>query len=263
MSAVQVDIKAANDSIQTVGQILDIFNNLDRFPWAVFKEKLSDIDKYPKDYSEESVILVGNIKANMRNIMDTYFEAMRRISEWCALAVQLLKTHVKLFTSRSALKAVDQLFQKVLSDGVAKMTTATAEIQKMSNNFGAAYGTLTVFFLKLEQNFDQDNAFSLQKLFRTDHKEMDRAKAIVDLKERLAYLQICQAAIDIIKIEQQLETQVDDLKELNVQSNRRTNFETIANDATLRDAVVNAIENLIAKCSEYVEKHDMPNAAAH
>lgn len=263
--------------MRTAHEIIDLYSSVDtRLPWTEFKRVLPEFDKYTNDYSGKVAGMVGSIKTNILNSIDAYYEASRHVSEWSSLSSPLLKAHAQLFSDYSASKSQTQnrLLQKILGDGVQRMKTAQNELEKISNNFNAADGTLTALFKQLELDYDEDSDFFQTKLFHvrpttntrklTDKFGRDVRKAIAELKERFSkvskfYINIRtlvkQASLDMTDIEIAMKAQIRDFKELKKQSDILTDFVSVVDDREHFNSIVKSTGNLIVKCNEYTQTH--------
>lgn len=269
-------IQVAKKSTATANEILDLYGGVDtRVPWTEFKKILPVFDKYSNDYSAKSAFLVGNIKTNIMNAIDEYFESSRHISEHCSLVMPLLKAYAQLFSDYSASKAKTQnlLLQKVLGDGVQRTKLAQNELEKISTNLHSADNTLSKLFKQFDVDYDEDSDFFKTKLYHTkpppnsklsEKFRIDMRKAIAELKGRLSNVSksfinlrgsVSRASLDITEIEIALKAQVRDFKELRDESEKLNDFESVDDDTELLVSIAKATGNLIVKCNDYVRSH--------
>lgn len=80
-------MKTIKESIKTADKALDVYNKvMDRLiPWKEFNETLAELDKFRKDYSIESALLISEIKTFMMDGMDAYFGSSQDVYEWYVL----------------------------------------------------------------------------------------------------------------------------------------------------------------------------------
>lgn len=260
------------NTIHTVSEVLDLYDSIDKnMPVQEFKQIMPDFEKHTKDYSEKSATLVGDIKTDIMDAIDAYYHASRHISEWSSLMMPLLRTHLKLFSDYSAVKAKAQnrLLQKLLDDGVERTSVAQEELDKIYANLDAADRTLQKLSTQLEFEFDEGSELFQKRLARMNRKISDkivntftrnkRGKAVLngrleivhDLIRKLA--ELVGPPLENIKVYQnEMQKQIKHLKDA---SNALNNYESITDNPELLESTVKATENLISKCNEYVAKH--------
>lgn len=261
MTDAKVAVKLTRDAIQTAHKIPDLFNDIDTVvPWKHINTKLTEFNEYHEYYSQKAAASLGKIKTHLMNGIDEYFEAARRISEWCSLAVPLLTAHIKLFENHSSSKAKTQnrLLYKVLTDGIVKMTKARIDVEQMVNNFNVANQTFSILLKQFESDFDEKSEPFLS--FLTDSLPM---KSDADLKKQLTTIttfyrdlsnKINEATLNVNEIVAPLKKLIHDFEQPKAQSEKLTEFE--AADLEVCNAIVKAVKRVIAKCNEYDKKHD-------
>lgn len=189
----------------------------------------------------------------------------QHIYEWCSIVIPLLKAHIQLFADHTAQKAEaqNQILQKVLRNGVAKMGLVQTDVEKMSKKFNTASETLIKLVQQFAVEFEKKHKRYIAILNNTKLKKKERNKAGDKLKRLMTvtnfYLnlgdQIRQASMTLNNIAAPLKDLIRDSEQQLALSEKQVDFNTIADDAAPHDDLVKAIENLITKCSEYEKRH--------
>lgn len=79
----KIAFKIIKESIKAADGVLDLYNSVMEqiIPWKEFNETIVELDKFRKDFSVDSALLIGEIKTLMLAGMDEYFSASQDIYE--------------------------------------------------------------------------------------------------------------------------------------------------------------------------------------
>lgn len=246
------------------------------------------MDKFRDDYSDESALLIAEIRTLMWHGIDSYFSASQNVYEWTGLAMSHLKLYIRLFDMYSTRTAQSQkqLLIAMLADGVEKMTAAQDQLGKSSMSFNRVFGKLTILLVRLESEFDERSEFYQSKLaiLRTITKgakyvgqipglfgltvkhlgglleehvtlvlaaKLDSITQFYDnLKEK-----VHQAFADIYKTKSILNNEIERIGELKVQTQQTQTFVGLDSLPEIRDLAIQYAQELIDKCQEYRHSH--------
>lgn len=279
-------LEVANKGIDTVERGFDVFTKiLDRVvPWLELNRTISKLDEFQSDFSKEAGGLISDVKFKMEEGLDAYSRATQSVSEWCALAVNLLNTYKLLFTGQMNAEKFDAsrlLLLDVLDDGIAKMTIGINEMTASSEGFNAAIGQLTSLNKRLAYDFDSKSAFYQSELKRiravgygvaapfmlfgvlvaTGYIEGNLIPAI---HEKMASIEKWYKGVTVdvqmsleginetkAKLKDEIERIVDVRTETKI---TKVNVQQDDNPV-LREMILQSVTNLIAKCEAYRARH--------
>lgn len=135
-------------------------------PWKEFNETLAELDRFRKDYSEESAMLISEVKKFIMDGMDAYFSASQDVYEWTGRASSHLTLYIKLFDNFNGRRAdaQKQLLVEVLGAGVDRMNAAQKQLKTSSARFNLAFGKLSVLRKRFEDEFNEKSEFVESKV---------------------------------------------------------------------------------------------------
>lgn len=225
-------IRTAIEVIDTTNKVLELYGILDRVvPWKKFDEDIVQLDKYIEESSKD---LIGEVKTYMLNGIDAYFRSTKSIFEWCGLTNTLLPSYKRLLSgnlNQSKYTAQRALLLKVLDNGIQKMSETQATLEESSTNFNNAAGILTSL----------NDLSSTMGDIREFYEKMKETvnKAITDIDENKVKLK------EKIRIIGDLKVRIEEMKTVSIDDVHE-----------IRDIVTESVDNLIAKCTEYRNKHN-------
>lgn len=226
-----------------------------------FDDQISQLCCYCQQIQNELLVIrivVGDIKVDLLNGIDGYFQAQMFTCEWCSLVRTFLETCFKLSIGHSESKAQAQnrLLKKVLIDDLHKMIVAQTDAERTIKSLNAANEMLSALLAQLDIDYKPSSSFVQMKLeninqnSRKDPKEKAR-----ELKKRLGEIvafysvlrnEIDQATQSAIKQFFPLNVLISNFEYLGHRFENLSKGHTIDDDAELRES----IQNLIAKCQQ-------------
>lgn len=280
-------MEAQKLAIATAGKVLNLYKDLDEvvLSFKTIKSALEDVQKHQVDHSVESSDLVGNMYTHVLHALDAYLRSSQAIYEWSSLSASLLTTYTKLFNGLNAEKSQGQktLLQNVFEHGVQKTNTSLDELQSCSEHFSQAADKLAILIDRLEIEFDEKSEYFESKLEQsrvkpgfweifssaikgTLHSLSKKPKNEKELVEKLKHTldtvkkfyvdfktTISQAVDGIEEIRDKLQDAVRVIEDLKTQFDEVIPAEFVENE--IRDTIIESTYNLIAKCSEYRQRH--------
>ncbi|XP_037028891.1 hemolysin E, chromosomal-like [Bradysia coprophila] len=220
-----------NYLIEHASVAVDVYSGiLDQEPWKLFKEAPQEFSSYPTDRSPVSAKLLGEIHTRLLNSRDAYDSLSQSAKEWCGFSKGLLIAYNKLFDGLTAAKSETQktLLLRVIDDEISKMNEWQTSLTDMATNFHEAADKLTTL-----------NNRALPDSSKTFYGTLNS-------KVNQAYRDASETQIKLQGEKQVLENLRGQLAE------SRAN-ESIS--AESRQIITNSVQNLIAKCNEYSQKH--------
>lgn len=224
-------ISTAENTIETAKEAtgaVNIYNKvLDQVdPWKTFEKAFNDLDKIHGEFSKESVELLGKIKADMLNGIDTYFKSIQSVYEWSSSVENILKTYIPFFEkdNTSITEEQKELFGQVLSKGILTMNQALSNLRSSSTHYNTANGKLLTLYVHLANEITSKKEFYLQK-------SQDIQMVDLSLKEEVNVVSALKAQAQFTYIS----INVDIAKELILDAN-----------------------TLLKRCIEFRERHSTP-----
>lgn len=283
-------LKAIRDSATTAINAIDLYNSvIDRIvPWKEFNETLVELDKFRDDYTDESALLIAEIRTLMEHGIDAYFAASQSVYEWCGLAMSNLRLYIRLFElgGTAAGTAQKTLLVNILNDGVEKMSAAQDSLGKSSQSFNRVFGKLSILLVRLESEFDEKSEFYQTKvkilqtitagakyvgqipgLFGLTVKHLGRlveenitsvlAAKLDSITQFYNHLKakVQQAFHDIYKTKSILNNEIERIGELKVQTQQTATFVSLDDAPDIRDLAIQYAHQLIDKCITYRQSH--------
>lgn len=280
------------ESIDGASGALSLYDKLVEriIPWKDFNETIVELDKFRKDYSNESGQLLGEIKTHMMNGINAYFIASEVIYEWASLSASQLKLFIKLFSAHGARRseAQKQILVKILDSGIKKMTTAQEELGKSSSSFNSGGGRLSLLRSRFLHEFDEKSEYFKSKVkkirigsyigsaifgipgiilgpklvnkfyIRKLKKKMNKVKLFYDnLDEKVA-----QATVAIEDTKKILKTEIQHISDLKIQTQRTEFFVNLDSVPDFRDTIISSANDLIDRCESYKTRHINKNDLA-
>lgn len=291
-------IQITKDGIDTIDRALGLFNKvLDRVvPWNTYEETAKELERYSKDYSEESAQLVSEIKSLMNNAQDSYYGATQCIYVWCGSAKLLLESYLEL-SKIPHLPKVTLLFEKqkaifvqLLDEGLTKMRTGQDKLKQSCESFNNLAGKLATLQRQFISEFASDSSFYLGKMEQikkdaiaqesvpyggvfgvfityTIVASLCKHQMIPELKEKLAEIQsffdrlkelVDNTNVNIVNMKNKLQGEIQKIETLKGQNDASADL--ASNDvAELYKAVLESATGLMAQCDEYQRSHGKKN----
>lgn len=278
-------IDAANSALGLFSEVLDQI-----IPWQQFEETIKKLDRYRKDYSNESAVIVGEIKTHLGNAADKYFSATQCIYEWCSLASRLLTIYLQLLDKRDekTFPALKQLLIKTLDDGVVKMTNGQAKLEESSMSFNILKGKLVTLHSRLTNEFNSQSTYFQSKVNQIRTAAYAGALAgavggpfglviayaiaaskveghmIPELKLKLGQIKkffenlqkvVHQANVDIDTTKAKLKDEIRYIGELKIRTDEARSVIPFDDLDALRDNTKDSVKKLIVQCNEYQIRH--------
>lgn len=253
-------------------------------PWKSFNSTLFELDRFQKDYSTESALLISEIKTIMMDGMDQYFAASQDVYEFAGTIATHLKLYIKLFNGHNARQADAQknLLLKIFDSGLKKLKSAQEQLGKSSESFNFVFGQLSILRKRFEDEFDVHSKFfqTKMKVYKKGSRffglsifglagyflgaEFGNQKYVVKLQQELRriemfyyylHLKIAEAFTNIEDTKKVLQSEIQNISDLKVQIEETQTFVDLDYVPDLRDMAISAAQNLIIKCTEYRERH--------
>lgn len=286
----RIVLKTIKESIKTADEALTLYDKLmDRLiPWKEFNEILAELNKFRKDYSVESALLISEIKTFMMDGMDAYFSASQDVYEWASVVIPKLNLYIKLFNNYDKRRAEAQkrILIEILGGGIAKMTDAQTQLRTSFESFNSAFGKLSILRGRFETEFDEKSEFvdSKLSLIRTFTgigktagpffgifgipisfasgkieeefvplflKKMESIKKFYDkLQEKVQ-----QSFDNIHKTKTTLSTEIAHIGDLKIKTQQTETFVNLDDEPEIRDVAIEYAQALIEKCEAYRKRH--------
>lgn len=285
LDVVKEGMEVADKALELYDKILDKV-----IPWKEFENTIKELDKYREDYSKEAGQLIGQIKTLLLNGMDTYFLSTQSIYEWCGTAVYQLNLYLKLFKETGPKSAAAQkaLLVAVLDSGIKKMNEAQQKLSESTSAFNKVSGELLSLNTQLKNDFDKNSEYYNRQInkIRTEayagaasgavfgifgliisygtaagivenqlipelNAKMESIKSFyVDLKQTIE-----KSNVDIDTTKTQLQTEIQTIGDLKVETENTQATISLDEFDALRDEIINAATKLINHCNDYKERH--------
>lgn len=271
-------LKITDEALELYSKVLDSI-----VPWKAFNKTLVELDKYTDYYSQQSALLIGDIKVLMKNGIDAYYRATQLITGWCDTAIPLLTTYVDLFNDHTVEKANAQkyLLVQVLSNGITQMTAAQASVATSASSFNGAIGRLTTLNSRFQVEFGEKSAYFLSKVSKIRlatylgsafigviglgiGAALIEFKYIPELKRQMGETQkfydnlsekVEQAFHDVDVTRGMLQKESQQIGDLKVKTEKTKTFIDLEYIPELRDTIIRSAQSLIRHCNEYRRKH--------
>lgn len=281
LNTIKEGMKAADKALGLYDKILN-----EIIPWETFDQTIQEFDRHREDYSNESGQLITEIKTIVLKGLNSYSMSTKSINEWCGKAAYSLGLYLKLFKANSATEK--RILVDVLDKGIIKMNEAQQHLSKSFEAFNSAAGKLSTLNTQLKNDFDKNSEYYRKQIdkIRTEayagaasgavlgpfgliiaysiaagviegklvpelNAKMDSIKAFyVDLKQTLE-----KANMDIDTTKTQLQTEIQTIGDLKVETENTQAIIPLDEFETLRDEVIKAVTQLIAHCSDYRQRH--------
>lgn len=128
--------------------------------WKEYEDIVGAMDAFRREYSTNGAKLIGQIKTNTMDALDTYFSQSQNAYEWSSLVQPLLKATMNIGKSEGITKALN----KILDDGVAKLGTAQEQLKESVDSFEPLTSGITELNTKIAAAFDEKQKFFDEKL---------------------------------------------------------------------------------------------------
>lgn len=289
-------IQITKDGIDTMDRALGLFNKvLDRVvPWNTYEETVKDLERFSKDYSEESAQLVSEIKSFMNNAQDSYYGASQCIYVWCGSAKLLLESYLKISKIPHLSKATQLLekrkaiFVQLLDEGLTKMRAGQDKLKQSSESFSNLAGKLATLQSQFISEFASGSSFYLGKMEKIKQDaiaqesvpdsevfavfctyifaaSLCKHKMIPEFKEKLAEIQsffdhlkelVDNTNVNIVDMKNKLQGEIQNIETLKVQNDASSD---LASNDVSEKAILESATMLMAQCDEYQQSHDKKN----
>lgn len=282
----RIAMETVIESIEVAKEALVFYDRLVEqvIPWKDFNNTLFELDRFQKDYSTESALLISEIKTIMMNGMDEYFAASQDVYEFAGTIATHLKLYIKLFNGHNARQAYAQknLLLEIFDTGLEKLKSAQERLGKSSESFNIVFGQLSTLRKRFEDEFDLHSKFfkakmkvikKVSRLFGLSifglagyflGAEFGDQKYVRKLKQELRkiemfyyylHLKIADAFTNIDGTKKILQTEIHHISDLKVQIEETQTFVDLDYVPDLRDKAISAAQILITKCMEYRKRH--------
>lgn len=283
-------VKIAQDGLDASYRALDLYNQVidNVIPWKTFEDTIHELTKHEKDYSNQSGVIVGNVKTLLLNSQDEYLKATHSVFEWCSYASSLLTEYLILFERYDQRKAEVQknILLEVLSDGLSKMEIAQESLKKSSMSFNEASGQLSALRTQLNNDFNAGSTYYAEQVNKIRQEAylgalagivggpfgliisysiaagVVEGKLIPELTQRLnevkasfdcLYHDITKADEDITSAKDKLQEEIKIIGEMKVET-KKTNF-WLNNSDYLIEPLKRSANKLIDQCKAYMDRH--------
>lgn len=212
---------------------VDVYNEiLDQIPWSQFKEAHNEFHNNPTDRSRESAELLGGVHTNFLNSEDAYFSLSTDTREWCGFTKGMLPVYDKLYdnSTPAKLQAQKKLLLDVIDNQLGKMNAWETSLTVMATNFREASDKLTTL---IHRDLSQSSKVFYERL----NRKADQANR------------------DVSETKTKIQTEKPVIENLRAQFANSTPNESIT--AESRQSISNSIQNIVAKCNDYRQKHSV------
>lgn len=103
VTTVEEGIKVAYEALIAYEQLIE-----GDIPWEELKNSLDHLDAFRNGISNDSTLLVNELRAHMTTGIYAHFFASQNIYEWVRLTKTYLQLYIKLFDDHDAKKAESQ-----------------------------------------------------------------------------------------------------------------------------------------------------------
>lgn len=253
-------------------------------PWKSFKQAAADMDTSDGVYSNESAVLLGDIRTQLLNVIDTYHSATQNIYEWCDVSKPLLEAYTRLFIADGTtmqtmqnnflVQLLEEQKQRI-ENGQIQLGDCVEYLQKTSQH-------LTALNFHLNKDLDENGEFFQRKLKvilltsqatstkscqwtmccgngSTDTDSAEE-KHIRELKEKLnavrvfyvnLKVQVDLACVDLKHVKEKLNDKMHEIDKQKARLGEIKAYAVVGDIAELQDSVIESVNRLIANCDEY------------
>lgn len=155
--------------------------------------------------------------------MDSYFNVVQSVREWCGLTIPLLTTYKNLNKSEKS------LLLGIFGNAINKMSRAQIELNEISSNIKEAAGKMTTLQDHLKNKSDARSK-SVQKFAESIGSKLNKAHT------------------EITEINEKLKNQIETIENLKVQLEEPESYSTTSEP---RNIAIDSAQKLIADCVEY------------
>lgn len=280
----------AKDGIDTLDRGLELYNkHLDKIiPWAELNKTLDKLNEFRSDYSEQAAALISEIQTKMYDGMDAYFRATQNIFQWCGLVLDLLEDYTPLLEGEMNQALYDNqrdIILQALDDGIDRMEKGKEELATSSSSFNVAAGKLTQLNRRLSDDFNENSEYyQAQKahirtvgygaaapflIFGiTIAAGVIEGVLIPELNAKMEAIEewyedlrkeVSLSQMNIMITKDNLNREITHIGELqNKAVTARVFIRTTYTDK-IKAKLVKSVNNLIAKCNEYRDRHSKAN----
>jgi hemolysin E len=283
------NIDDVKNIIETFEKALDLYNRVvdTVIPWTTFENTIKEMTKFQTDYSYEAAKLVGNVTELLLDSKDKYQISVQKIYEWCELLNQILPAYLSLLKdSNRNVEDTKNLLLKVIENGINSINESQSSLDQSSASFNSAQSKLVELNNRLGIDFDTNSDyFQVQvdkirteayagsavgviagpigltiayaiasgvvegKLIPELHKKLGRVKETFENLKEL----VSTASNDITKAKASLQEETRVLGTLKVSAVSVDIYLKL--NVQLVTPIEQAINNLLAKSNEYIERH--------
>lgn len=215
VTASDLGLESEKQAIDAAHSALGLYNkySTETVSWNGIKDIIQEI-KAKTGIPKEHANLVGGTVTHLMNAMDSYFNVIQNMREWCGVAKPLLTVYSKKLNEPEHSAAKTTLLVRVLGHEVDKMNRAQSDLRDISSNFKDAAEKMT----PLRNHFGE----SCEKVNRAYISTEETSEK---LKEKIQMIR-------------NLKTQIEEA-------------ESLTSTAEFRAHADQSIQNLIADCEEY------------
>lgn len=179
--AVDAVVSSALKSVKTAREIVNLFNEQSKYiRIEEFKEFLQKMDQFRRYYSPRANGLADEIKTHLKNAIISYIMSSDRVYEWCGLIIPRLESYFHFtgplaISSKAQAKMQQQIIIRILERGSLKMAIAQEKLNRATENFNKAYGSISALVAQLNVDFNPNGDFVKERAYRlidTDRNEL-------------------------------------------------------------------------------------------
>lgn len=256
IAAVNLFMTTVEDVIVAAFQMLNEYDIwIEReIPWAKFKESAGELDKYQNDVAE-STFRIREIKQTILNAIDAHFYVSQNVYEWASLAASHLKLYVKLFDGHDAKKADTQklLLIEILDNGVAQMTAAQAELDKLLASFNSTGETFTAIRNKHFHDAVTKHVYGL--VWAENENTMNLLKNINEILSIYVSLDenVKLAVQHVVHAKEVLPKMIEHMNDMKTKAELTVQYVNLDGQwkSEMRDIIIEFARRFILKCEEY------------
>lgn len=178
---------------------------------------------------KEDSHLFGETVTHLTDGMDSYFNVVQNIREFCGLANPTLTVYKQKLTKAESLAAQKRLLLRVLRNELDKMNRAQVGVNEISSSIKEAAEKMTILQNRLKNKSDAQSV-SIRRFGESTGEKLTKAYT------------------GIIEINGKLKNQIKTIENLKIQIERS---ESHVSTAELRNVAVHSAEKLINDCNEY------------
>lgn len=236
--------------------------------WSEFNRILQEMNAFRKHYLTNSSTLLGEIKTGTMDANDDYFMNSISTYEWASVVQRLLEAYANISRAESTKKS---LIGK-LDEGMETLTSNQAKLNETLQSLGVLTNRKTALKSQFDIRFDQNRKFIVDKLEKLLAAERDADDVPIHPLEKQAMQLLWHKMQSIKQVGDNLKHRLGEMKDDidGTEAKIRDEIETVEHlkekiaslkavldsDSDLgEDHLATALQNLIAECEKYRERH--------